>query len=147
RHWEQLRSWPVTLFVNSANAKRFAPDSRNPLPVCCSDGNHRSLCDSWPLAISGRPRGTLVFIVTSRQNAFVETLPRPGMRLALRLPPRRLLEQDKDPPGSIVTQAVAKHFFASYSSLRCQMTRAAAASLRATETRANSGRAPPATRG
>jgi hypothetical protein len=84
--------------------------------------------------------------VTSRQNGSVETLLRPVMRLALRLSHRSLIEQDKDLPGSIATQAVAKNFFASYSSLRCQMARAAAASLRATETRANSGRVPPATK-
>src|SRR5262245_50637434 len=61
--------------------------------------------------------------VTSRQNGSVETLPRPGMRLALRLSPRSLIEQDQDLPGSMATPAVAKHFFASSSSLRCPRAR------------------------
>src|SRR5215510_10447017 len=92
------------------------------------------------------PAGDSCVQVTSRQNGSVETLPRPGMRLALRLSPRSLIEQDQDLPGSMATQAVAKHFFASSSSLRCPRARAAAASLRATETRANSGGVPPATK-
>ena len=105
-------------------------------------GNHGSICDSRPIAISGYPRGTTVRKVTYLPNSKVETHPRPVKQKLVALASQLVSKPDRNLLSQSADQAIANTFFGSYSSRRCQTASVTAASLRATEMRAISGLVP-----
>ena len=64
--------------VKATNCMRYNRDhSSTKLAVSVINGNQCSICDSRPIAISGCPRGSMVYTVTQKPNIPLETLPRP----------------------------------------------------------------------